>query len=322
MQKHPDLRLTRANQVLSLPFLSRFVVKEVDKGRLFVQAEGAGDEYWVRAEDVVSLDDAISFFSREIQSRPRDYWGYQMRSACWSALGESDRALVDINRALLLCPEAGNLYNDRGLVWSSMGECAKAIADFDKALRLTPDNFSILENRADTYADMEQYEKALADSMRSVRLNPLYARAYSTRGRAWAGKKNYATAIADFDRAIEIDQYLFAAYYYRARTFEATADWDNAIADYKKLLLLHPNYIAPYVRLVRILTRSENASPADVEKALELLLKACELSDWKDASLIDSLSSQCERAGREGEAAKWKAKADELRGRERGGARH
>jgi tetratricopeptide (TPR) repeat protein len=322
VQRYPDLQLTRAGQVLSLHFLNRFVVKEVDKSRLFVQIEGTGDEYWVRADDVVSIEDAISFFTREIQIRPRDYWGYQMRSGCWSSLQEPNRALVDINRAILLCPESSSLHSDRGLVWASMNDYEKAIADFTKALLLSPDSFSILALRGAVYADMERHDDALADLTESLRLNPLYARAYLTRGRAWAGKKDYAKAIADFDKAIEIDQYLLEAYYHRALTLTTTQEYDKAIADYKKILLLYPNYIAPYLGLAQILTRSENASPADVDKAIELLRKACELSDWKDANLIDILSSQCERANRKGDAAKWKAKADQVRGQEKAGAKH
>ena len=168
---------------------------------------------------------------------------------------------------------------------------------------------------------MGQYDDALADSSDPFGRVLSYARAYSTRGRAWAGKKNYAKAIADFDKAIEIDQYLFAAYYHRALTFEATEEYDKPIADYKKLILLHPAYIAAYVGLAQILTRSVTSSPADVDKAIELLKKACELSDWKDASLISLLSSQCERADRKDEAAKWKAKADDLRAEAKRGAK-
>ena len=46
-----------------------------------------------------------------------------MRSACWRAFREPDRAIMDINRAIMLRPEAGNLYSDRGLVWASMVSC-------------------------------------------------------------------------------------------------------------------------------------------------------------------------------------------------------
>jgi tetratricopeptide (TPR) repeat protein len=321
VQKYPVLRLTRADQVFDLRFLHLYVVKEVDKTRLLVQIEGTGDEYWGRTEDVVSLDDSINFFTREIQIRPRDDWGYQMRSACLSAMKETDRALKDINRAILLRPDSGALHSDRGIIWASIKAYDRAIADFDEALRLSPNDFGILALRGDVFADMGQYDNALADSTRSIRLNSLFARAYSTRGRAWAGKKTYEKAIADFDKAIDIDQYLVAAYYYRALTYETTHEYDKAIADYKKIMLLYPHYIAPYVSLAHILTRSDNATPPDVDKAIELMKKACELSDWKDASLIDYLSVQCQKAGREGEAAKWKDRGDDLRAYGRRGAR-
>jgi Tetratricopeptide repeat len=220
------------------------VVSETEKTRLRVRVGCTGLECWVRAEDVVPLTEAIAFFSREIQIRPRGLFGYYMRSGCLRELGMYRLALNDINIVISLSQNSSSSYNLRGRLWQEIQEYDNAIADLNYALKIaSPDQYSVvLYARSDVLADMKEYDKSIADASESIQFDQTQAAPYASRGRAWAGKKDYAKALADFDKAIEVNPYFVDAYYWRGHTFSTMDQKDKAIADYKKAVHLDPSH--------------------------------------------------------------------------------
>jgi tetratricopeptide (TPR) repeat protein len=311
VQKYKNLPMIRAEDTFETIIINKFIVKEVDKQRLFVQIEGKGDEYWVQADDVVRFEDANTFFTREIKFRPAYYWNYQARSLWRKEMNDFDRALEDVNRAIWLYPEGGNLYSDRGLIWKKLRKYDNAIDDFNHAIQLYP-NFFTLEHRAATYVEMKQFDAALADATESIRLEPLYAGTYATRGSAWFGKKEYAKAMADLNRAIEIDQYLVDAYFRRGGVLKAMREYNKAILDCEKAVRLSPSHNESHWLLAWILATCPDAKLRDGKKAVMLATKACELSKWRDFYDLHCLAAAYAETGEFDSAVKWQRRADSL----------
>ena len=279
IQKYPHINIERGDKVSSPYVIELYVVKEVFKYRLLLRIVGRGDEFWVRADDVVSLDESIDFFTTLIDVRPNDWWGYHMRSACWELQHKLVSALNDINKGIRLCPDVAALYNQRGLVLINMKQYDNSIADFDEAVRIASRNYVAYANRGSAYLQMNNQYKAISDTTESIRLDPLYAPAYEIRGCAWRDKKEYAKAIADFSKAIEIDPYFTQAYAHRAFSLGQTNHLDKALADLKK---------------------------------------ACDLTEWKEHDLIDGLCAIGLKADvPAADLRKWRDRAEELRAREK-----
>jgi tetratricopeptide (TPR) repeat protein len=60
------------------------------------------------------------------------------RGAAYEKLGEHDRAIKDLDRALALDPNFALAYYVRGLAYGSLGEYDRASRDLNRAVELDP----------------------------------------------------------------------------------------------------------------------------------------------------------------------------------------
>jgi len=120
-----------------------------------------------------------------------------------------------------------------------------------------------------------EHEQAISDYTKAIEINPKSAFAYTDRGLAYKRKGEYDLAISDYTKAIEINS-------------------KDAVA-HNRLSWLFATAMAPNFR--------------NGKKAVELALKACELSDWKNPGYLDTLAAAYARVGDFGNAVKWQERA-------------
>ncbi len=160
---------------------------------------------WALADRVVTVDDGIDYFTRQIPEKPGDVFPYVMRAMLWQDKNEIDKALKDYDEVLRLDPRRGWIYNDRGILLIERKQYDRAKADFDEAIRLEPKNANVYNNRGTLRRERKVYDLAIEDFNRAIRLNPEYVGAYYNRGLTWVDKKDYDKAIADFNEVIRLD---------------------------------------------------------------------------------------------------------------------
>jgi tetratricopeptide (TPR) repeat protein len=116
---------------------------------------------------------ALAGFDQTLKANVHRADAYLLRADCRSALGESDRALADINEALWINPNSSRGHGMRGLYWMDKKRFDLAMADLDSALKLDP-KFSIVYHalRGSCLAMQGQNDKAQADFEEALRLGP------------------------------------------------------------------------------------------------------------------------------------------------------
>ena len=112
----------------------------------------------------------------------------------------------------------------------------------------------------------------------AIRLDPEHALAFCRRGSSWVARRQYAKAIADFDEAIRLD----------------------------------PRDADPYSTSAWLLATCPDAKVRDGAQSVQRAIKACELSDWKDADRLEILAAACAEAGDFVSAVKWQTNANAL----------
>ena len=112
----------------------------------------------------------------------------------------------------------------------------------------------------------------------TIRLNPKYVDAYINRGIAYNEKKEYGKAIEDCSQAIRLDP--------------KSADSHNALA--------------------WVFATCPKEGVRDGKKAIEHATRACELSQWKNAYMLDSLAAAHAETGNFKDASKWQKAAIEM----------
>ena len=235
---------------------------------------------WIKQSDVVPLDRAMVHFTAQIEQNP------------------TSRA-----------------YFERGAAHISLGDYKPAVADFSKAIELDPQNLPALNDRGTTYRRLGESEKAKADFDKMISAGTRHPAAYTNRGLAWLDLGNVEQAMVDLHVALELDQKYAPAWEASGAAREAMGHTAKAIDDYRIAVELDPTFALAWNNRAWLLATTPDSSLRNGRQAVEFATKACELTGYQKADVLDTLaaahaeSGQFEQAIRRAKEAVAKADA-------------
>jgi tetratricopeptide (TPR) repeat protein len=102
---------------------------------------------------------------------PKDVATLRARAATYRNLGEYDKAIADLNKAVVLDPKHAAAWADRGAAYLTLKLYDRALANLNEAIRLDQEDAVAWHNRGQAYAGLHQYDKALFNLNKAIKLD-------------------------------------------------------------------------------------------------------------------------------------------------------
>lgn len=297
-----------------------FLTKQIEKNPKNANAHRMRGQLLVSQK---KIDEAIADLTKALEINPKDPLALMMRGEIYMDQKKLEEARTDIDNALLIEPGLIQGILLRSLVAANEKRYSDAIADMRKLVRFQPDNPAWMLQLASYYQLDNRPRMSIKVSEEVIKKDEKNWRAYRLRGDALLSVGEHKEAISDYEKAStlleELKKQADAAKTEETKEptdkpteTEATAEAptteeapvDAGAEDNSDLAGILNN-------LAWVLATSPKDEVRNGKRSVELGLRACELSGYKEAHILSTLAAGYAEAGDMTNAIKWAEKAVE-----------
>lgn len=196
--------------------------------------------------ELKQYDIAEKFFQALLRRFPDYTPGYLARSQMYVELGDTVKALADLDTAIVKDPYTSQSFGARAMLYFNRKEYKSALTDLDEAIRLDPYFEGYYINRGLVKYYLNDLRGAMADYDRVIEMDENNLIARFNRGLLRAQVADNNRAIEDFDKVIELDPENSIAYFNRAMLYNEIGNKIAALNDLDVVLEEYPDFFTGY----------------------------------------------------------------------------
>ena len=143
---------------------------------------------------------SLTLWDHELGIYPDAYIPLMNRGAALVKMGEPEKGMKDLDRAVLLAPNSRNARYNRALALKTLGRYREALDDLNAAIKIRPDA-DAYNNRGNVLKRLGDHAGAVENYRKSLELEPLNAATYFNLALALEATGDIAGAIENASRA-------------------------------------------------------------------------------------------------------------------------
>jgi len=223
-----------------------------------------------------------------------------------------EQALSNFKRALAINPRYFDARSGIGKVLLKQGKFDEAVACFEQMLQQKPNHPDAHYNLGLVLAEQGKYAGALEHFHKALRVKPNWAEVYYEMSRAFYLQGKRELALKYCAKAVRLRCDFRTARINLAETFAKMDKFRLAVEHFYKALEYEPDDIHALRTVAWLLAVVEDDDIHDPGAAVKLAQRACELTNYKQAEMLDALAIAYAAAGRFAQAVQTAKQALEL----------
>ncbi|MHC4259742.1 MAG: tetratricopeptide repeat protein [Planctomycetota bacterium] len=278
----------------------------------YVAHHGLGSAFYKQGE----YSDAISHYEHTLRIKPNHKNAPGDIGLALLQLGEHDQAASYFRQALNRKGQLHKWHVGLGIIFQKQGQFDKAVQHFYQALQIKPVFPYARKCLAGVLFNQNQLEEALRQYQQVLQSRSLdtHARAdtHNDLGVVLLQLGKTDKAVAHFKKALQIKPDFAQAYNGLGYAMVNQGLVDRAIGHFTEALRFEPDWVDPMNNVAWLLATRSEARFRNPREAIEHALQACELTKYKNPSVLDTLAAAYAAAGRFSDAVVTAEKALEL----------
>jgi tetratricopeptide (TPR) repeat protein len=209
-------------------------------------------------------------------------------------------------------PDCYMAHNNLGVALSQTGREKEAVGEFEQTLQLEPDDAQAYFNLGNVSLHAGKVPEAIGRYEQALRLNPHFAAAHKELGIALMQTGRIQEGGGELEEALRLKPDDAEAYNYLGHALNRMGSVPEAVSQYERALQIDPDYAEAQNDLGWMLATMAPAEGGDAVRAVALAERACQLTDNRVATYLDTLAAAYAAAGRFGDAVGTAQKAIQL----------
>ena len=190
------------------------------------------------------------------------------------------------------------LHDDAAVLSLRLGRTAQAIAQFDESARLRPDSARAHFNLGTALTMAGRLDDSIVQYRRALAINPDYAIAHNNLGNVLLMQGNASDALQQFRETLRLDPANAEAHYNVGSLARARGDWPEAVTQFRQALALNADSTATQAGLAWMLSSAPDPSLRDPNEAVRMAEHMADVTERRDAVVLDLLAAAYASAGR------------------------
>jgi tetratricopeptide (TPR) repeat protein len=226
-------------------------------------------------------------------------------------LEKYDLAIKHWGKALEIKADWPEVHNNLALAFYRQGKTDEAIKHWAEALRLRPD-WTEVRSKLDKLTRRKEQEEAVAEYIEMLQRNPDDPDTHDKLATTFYLQGNVEQAIKHWTEVVRLKPDWAEPHNSLATAFYRQGNVEHAIKHWTKAVDLRPDWAEAYNNLAWLLATVEDQKLRNPAEAVRLAERACELTEYKQPGMLDTLGVVYAAEGRFSEAVKAAEKGIEL----------
>jgi tetratricopeptide (TPR) repeat protein len=234
--------------------------------------------------------DSIRLFEHSIEVSGDSDVMHSNLGVALSERGKIDEAIIHYRRALSIDPRDPRVHNNLGIALAVQGKFDEAMEHYYKAQEEAPEFIEVHYNMAKSLSSQGKLKEAIFHYQKVVKAEPDSEEAHFYLAKSLQQQSDFDNAILHYREVLRINSSYADAYYNIALAHQAQGNYDQAFSYFQQSLKLRPDWPLALNGLARVLITRPNAALQDVVQAMGFAERAADLTDYKVAEVLNTLS--------------------------------